>query len=104
MYLLSFGQQPQRAQPKQHLMLLEQSCAHLAVLKEVRSKGLEAACSQVAHRCCLPAPAAGLQQPAACAAVAAEHAAFPVCQAAGSAAERPSGGLGAHLHAVAAGL
>ena len=85
-------------------MLLEQSCACLAVLTEVRSKGLEAACSQAAHSYRLPVPAAGSQQPAACAAVAAEHAAFVVCQAPDLAAERPAGGLGTHLHAMQVGF
>ena len=91
-------------QPQQHLMLLKQSSAGLAVLKEMRSKGLEAACSQVAHSYHLPVPAAGLQQPAACAAAAAGPAAFAACQAAALAAERPAGGLGTHLHAKQAGL
>ena len=99
MCLPLLGQQPQQAQPEQHLLLLQQSCPRLAVPKEVRSKGLEAACSQVAYRYRLAIPNAGLQQPAACAAVAAGHAAFAACQAAALAAERPVGGLGTHLHA-----
>lgn len=103
MYLPVLGQQRQQARPEQHLMLLEQRCARLPVLIEVRSKGLEVAHSQAAYSYCLPVPAAGLQQPAACAAVAADHAAFATCQAAAVAAGRPAGGLGAHLHAKAAG-
>ena len=102
MCLPILGQQRQQAQPKQRLMLLEHSCARLAVLEEVRSKGLEAACFQAAHGCHVPVPAAGLQQLAACAAGPAEHAAFAAYQAADSAAERPAGGLGTHLHANAA--